>query len=199
MMDLTNTITAKSDQLNADDLVGGPITITIADIKAIESDKQQPIAIYYGDAEGKAYRPCKSMRRVLVAIWGKDGKQFVGRRMTLFRDPTVTWGGVCVGGIRISHMSNMATETTLVMSASKTKKKPIKILPLIDEVDLKTAVSQLANQVGEANINAYLISINWIKEGENYNQLAENYCASIIDNAGSFMAAVNDYKNKGQQ
>ena len=32
MVDLSKTIIAKSDQLNADDLLGGPITITIEDV-----------------------------------------------------------------------------------------------------------------------------------------------------------------------
>lgn len=133
-MDLSRTIMAKSDQLNADDLVGGPLTIKIQDIKAIEGDQQQPLAIHYGDQDGKVWKPCKSMRRVMIHLWGSNGKAFIGRRLTLFRDPSVKWGGVEVGGLRISHMSDIAEATTMVISASKTKKKPIKILPLPAEV-----------------------------------------------------------------
>jgi len=45
--------------------------------------------------------------------------------MTIWRDPSVTWGGMAVGGIRISHMSHMERDTTLAITESKTKRKPL--------------------------------------------------------------------------
>jgi hypothetical protein len=196
-MDLSRTIMAKSDQLNADDLVGGPITITVQEIKAVEGDQQQPIAILYGDQDGKAYKPCKSMRRVLVAVWGTDGKAFIGRRMTLYRDPSVMWGGVAVGGLRISHMSNLDTAMTMVISASKTKKKPIKILPLPDEQPQN--LTEIADSVGQDAINDYLLSIEWIKTGETHAALAQDKIKTVLDNEGAFLAAINKHKTGEQQ
>lgn len=105
MTDLSATIDPKSNQMNADDLIGGPKTITITRVSANQSSTEQPIAISYQGDNGKPYFPCKSMRRVLVSVWGKDGAAYAGRSLTLYRDPTVTWGGLAVGGIRISHMS----------------------------------------------------------------------------------------------
>jgi len=126
--DLTSTIAAKSDQLNADDLIGGSITVSIAGVRGVAGD--QPIAV---DIVGhKPYMPCKSMRRVMVALWGADGKTYEGRRFTLFSDPAVTWGGMAVGGIRISHMSHIEKATTIVLAASKKTKKPFTVQPLTD-------------------------------------------------------------------
>ena len=197
MINMEKTITAKSDQLNADDLVGGAITITIQDIKAIESDKQQPIAIFYGDPDGKSYKPCKSMRKMLVAIWGKDGSQYVGRSMTLYRDPSVTWGGVAVGGIRISHMTHMDSDTTIVLSASKTKKKAVKIQPLvIAEPDNMAALSELFAG-NEPHINAYLLSLQWITEGGTYHDLNTEQVNRIMNNQGGFLSAANTHNPQG--
>lgn len=106
MVDLSPTIIAKSDQLNSDDLMGGPITVQITRVSGT-SDKEQPIAISYQGDQNKPYKPGKSMRRVLVAFWGKDGEGYVGRSLTLYRDPEVTFGKIKVGGIRISHMSDI--------------------------------------------------------------------------------------------
>lgn len=128
--DMSPTIVAKSDQVNADDLIGGPMTITISDVKILPSD--QPVNIYFAGSE-KAFRPCKSMCRVLVSLWGSDSKQYIGKRLTLYRDPSVTWAGVQIGGIRISHASHIDGPQTIMISEKRGKRSPIKVLPLIDE------------------------------------------------------------------
>lgn len=105
MSDISNTIIAKSDQLNADDLIGGrTLTITVTAVKV--PGGEQPVAISYDGDGGKPYKPGKSMRRVLVQFWGADASQWVGRSMTLYRDAEVVYGGMKVGGIRISHLSD---------------------------------------------------------------------------------------------
>ena len=60
MLDMTTTIEAKSDQLNADDLIGSPKTIKITTVKACAGD--QPIAVNYEGDNGKPYKPNKAMR-----------------------------------------------------------------------------------------------------------------------------------------
>ena len=123
-MDMTSTITPKSDQLNADDLIGGPITIKVRDIKGT-ADPQQPVSIFYDGDNDKPYKPCKSMRRLLVAAWGVDGKAYIGKSMTLFNDKTVVFGGIQVGGIRISHMTDIAQSTmTIPLTVTKAKRVP---------------------------------------------------------------------------
>lgn len=130
-MDLRATIAPKSDQLNFDDfLATGPITVKITDVKGSGED-QQPISICYEGDKGKPYKPCKSMRRVLVFVWGADGKKYVGKSMTLYGDSKVVFGGQAVGGIRISHMSDIDSPVTMALSTSKANKKPFTVQPLV--------------------------------------------------------------------
>lgn len=130
MIDMTETIKAKSDQLNGDDLISGTLTITITGVE--KASTEQPIAVKYNGDNGKPYYPCKSMRRVMVQLWGVDASKYVGRSMTLFRDAKVTWGGAEVGGIRISHMSHINGKQTMSLTASNKAKKPYIVLPLGD-------------------------------------------------------------------
>lgn len=130
MTDLGATIAPKSDQLNADDLINGPITIKVRKVSANPGSAEQPISIYFdGDGE-KPYKACKSMRRVLVQVWGRDGASYVGKSMTLYRDPSVKFGGLEVGGIRISHMSDIDKPTTMALTATKAQRKPFTVHPL---------------------------------------------------------------------
>lgn len=129
MSDMTQVIVPKSDQINADDLIGGPRTITILDVQ-IKGGQEQPVSIYF-EGSDKAYRPCKSMCRVLVAVWGPDAKAYIGRSITLYRDPAVKWGGMEVGGIRISHMTDMpGGAMTMALTATKGSRKPFVVKPL---------------------------------------------------------------------
>lgn len=131
MTDVGTTIAPRSDQLNSDDLLAGPITITITKVAA--GNSEQPINIHYAGDNGKPYKPGKSMRRVLVNFWGRDGDSYVGRRLTLFRDPTIQFGGIAVGGIRISHMSNIGNDEEMALTATRGSKKIFKVRPLRGE------------------------------------------------------------------
>ncbi len=120
-MDLTESIIPKSDQLNADDLIGGAQTYTVADV--VKGNAEQPIDIRLVETE-RAYRPSKSMRRVLVSAWGKDGAKYAGHSMTLYRDPEVTFGRDKVGGIKISHLSHIDGPLSIMLTATRGKRLP---------------------------------------------------------------------------
>lgn len=154
-MDLSKTIIPKSDQLNADDLISGSKTIKIRDIKG-GSDDAQPVSIYFYGDNNKPFKPCKSMRRVLVQLWGADGLQFIGKRITLFRDDTVKWAGVDVGGIRISHVSHIPGATRVLVTAAKNKRIPmtIEVLQLVELKDLAGAKKAITDK--KATIEAIL-------------------------------------------
>jgi hypothetical protein len=114
------TIVAKSDQLNADDLVGGkePV-VQVTHVAKVTGEQPVVIAITGGH---QPWKPCKTMRRVLVATWGADASQWVGRWMQLYRDDTVKWSNVPVGGIRIKAMSHIPKRVTLSLAETKGKK-----------------------------------------------------------------------------
>ena len=48
----------------------------------------------------------------------------------LYGDPEVMFGGVKVGGIRISHVSHIKDAMVLNLSASRGKRKPVRVEPL---------------------------------------------------------------------
>jgi hypothetical protein len=120
----------KSDQVNADDLLCGPRTITVTGVRANDGGPEQPVSIDFAGDDGKPYKPCKSMRRVMVHVWGADAKQYIGRSMTLYCDPGVQFGGMKVGGIRISHMSHIDKPQTMALTATRAKRAPFTVQPL---------------------------------------------------------------------
>ena len=123
---LRDTIAPKSDRVNADDFMAGPETVTITAVK--RGDADTPVAVHI---EGrKPYYPCKSMRRVLISAWGDNGADWVGKSMTLFTDPSVKFGGVAVGGIRISHLSHIERDLALSLTATRGKRTPYTVRKL---------------------------------------------------------------------
>lgn len=130
MTDMSQFIAPKSDQLNADDLIAGPRTITVTRVTAQPDAAEQPVSIHFEGDNGKPFKPCKSMRRVLVAVWGADSSKYPGRSMTLYRDPSVKFGGIEVGGIRISHATHIDGPQTMALTASRAQRKPYTVQPL---------------------------------------------------------------------
>ena len=149
MTDLSETITPKSDQLNADDLNIGPRTITVTKITAQPSSTDQPVSVYFEGDNGKPFKPCKSMRRVLVHLWGNDGNRYVGQSMTLYRDPDVMFGGIKVGGIRISHASGIDAPVTMPLTASRTKRVAYTVKPLSSQQ--RTGAAQTSMEPAQRN------------------------------------------------
>lgn len=131
MNDMSQAITPRSDQLNADDLLCGPITIKITEV-SIKAGQEQPVSLSYENDNGKPYKPCKSMCRVLVAAWGPDASKYKGRSLTLYCDPKVRWGGMEVGGLRISHMSHIDAAMTMALTVTRANKKPFTVKPIVN-------------------------------------------------------------------
>ena len=140
---LAHTITPKSDQANADDLIAAPVTVTIQAVK--QGDKESPVWIVTSGFDGRPWKPCKSMRRVLIAAWGEYGSQWVGKRVTLFCDPEVIYGGVKVGGIRISHMSHIAADLMMSLTATRGKRKPYTVHRMADTAPVQTVAYPAAD------------------------------------------------------
>jgi len=127
-MDLTQSITPKSDQLNAEDLLAGPITVTIKDVTT--GSPEQPFNINLIERPGRPYRPSKSMRRILVVAWGAEASIYAGRQLTLVRNPEIMFGGVKVGGIEIAAMSNLERPLTVALTVTRGKRRDFTVKPL---------------------------------------------------------------------
>lgn len=137
-MDLTRTIEPNSDQLNADDLIAGPQTFTVERVSA--GSAEQPVDVHLVELPGRPYRPSKSMRRVLVATWGKEGAVYAGRRLTLYRDPEVTFGRDKVGGIKISHLSHIEKRQAIALTVTRGRRAPHVVEPLVEDAPTPRAL-----------------------------------------------------------
>ena len=130
-MDLTETIAPRSDQLNYEDVaLTGPITVTVEKVTA--GNAEQPVHIHLVEFPGRPFKPSKTSRRTIVAGWGPETSVYVGRRMTLFGDPTVKWAGKAVGGIRVSHLSHIDKPLTLALTETRGQRKTHTIQPLTE-------------------------------------------------------------------
>lgn len=127
-MDIANSLAPRSDQVNADDLVAGPMTVTIR--KVVGGKAEQPFDFLLEETD-RAYRPAVTMRRLIAAAWGTNGDEYVGRRLTLYRDPTIRFGKDVVGGIRISHMSHIDNRVEVKLQVTRGKRENFIVEPLI--------------------------------------------------------------------
>lgn len=154
-MDISETIAAKSDQLDYVDLLAGPRTFTITGVRRGPSP-DQPVQIDLKEFD-RPWRPGKTMRRVLVVAWGADASQYVGRRVRLFGDATVLFGGIAVGGSRISHLSDIDGTLTISLMVKRGKSAPYVVQPLDPAPDTAPEPEPITDDVARdwvATINA---------------------------------------------
>lgn len=146
--DLRATIIPKSDQLNAEQLLGGPMTVTVTEVK-LGSGEEQPVIVHYEGENGRPFKPCKTMRKVLIHAWGPNGRQWAGRSMTLYNDPSVKFGGDDVGGIRISHLTDIPQTVKVSLTSTRGKKAKYEIKRLESPV-----AGQLTDIAGAPTVEA---------------------------------------------
>lgn len=146
-MDLSQTLEPNSQQVNADDLTAAPRTVSITDVT--KGTAEQPVFIHLAEFPGRTYRPGKSMRRVLVQIWGPDATNYVGRRLRLYNDQTVRFGKDVTGGIRISHASHIDAPVTVALTVTRGKRAPFVVQPLedapVDPAQVAAALTAITN------------------------------------------------------
>lgn len=132
---LRSTIIPRSDQLNSEQLLAGPMTLTVTDVR-VSTSEEQPVVVHWEGENGRPYKPCKTMRKVLILAWGEDGRQWVGRSMTVYCDQSVKFGGAEVGGIRISHLSDIPRDIQVSLTATRGKKAQ-HVIKRLDNADAR--------------------------------------------------------------
>lgn len=152
--DFEKTLEAKSDQINASDLVGREMVITIKSIK-VNSKQDQPVSISINE-DTKVYRPSKGMRRLIADCWGTtDYSKYIGRQIKLFRDPEVKYGGKDVGGIAICELSDMKSSKDVVIPIARNRYKTYTVRPLkIGLVDAKEDKTEPVDSINEDEVRA---------------------------------------------
>jgi len=152
--DLRSTIIPKSDQLNSEQLLGGPLIITVSDVR-VGSGADQPVSVFYATDPQRPFKPCKTMRKLLIHAWGQDGTQWIGKSMELFNEPTVKFGGEEVGGIRISRLSDINPRgIDLSLTATKGRKEKHRVQLLKSSAELTAALALIEGITDKASQNA---------------------------------------------
>lgn len=150
-MDLATSIQPNSQQVNAEDLLVSARTVTITSVE--KGTAEQPVFIGLAEFEGRTYRPGKSMRRVLVATWGPDSSAYIGRKLTIYNDPTIRFGKDVTGGIRISHMSHIDKPVTVALTVTRGKRSPFTVHPLtVKDESGRDWLKELAEADGDADL-----------------------------------------------
>lgn len=126
------TAEPRSDQWNADDFIGGPRTFTIAGVKVGSAEQKYDIDLVEG--QGRSWRPPLTVLRLLIAAWGDEAADWVGRRATLYRDDSIRFGPEAVGGIRVSHLSDLPGGKPLdvKVTTSRGKRGTIRVQPITE-------------------------------------------------------------------
>lgn len=105
MDDIADTLAPVSEQLDAIELIDGPRVFTVKSV-TVRKDDKQPVKIYFEEFP-RPWRPGVNQRRVLKHCWGRKSSEWAGRKIKLFYEPDVTYGGTKTGGTRIASMSHI--------------------------------------------------------------------------------------------
>jgi hypothetical protein len=134
MPSLTAASAPKSDQLNADDLTAVDLVLRIEHVE-VHARPEQPVEVWgvnvaTGDRVVRPWRPCKTMIRVLAALYGDDSEALVGKTIQLYRDPTAAYGGKEVGGIRIKAAGGIDKPKGIPVTTTRGKRDVYRVEPL---------------------------------------------------------------------
>lgn len=180
MSEVSMALEPKSDQINADDLIGGPQTFTIE--KVTKGSSEQKVNIHLVERPGRAYRPSLTMRRMIVIAWGEKTSTYAGRRLTLYRDGSVKFGGDQVGGIKISHMSHIEKRLTPLLTATRGKKAPHTVDPLPTDAPVAGVEPTPDDVAGCTDHEA--LKVMWRESGPTMRGVIEARVADLHDAAG---------------
>jgi hypothetical protein len=150
------TLAPKSDQLDAIEL-SQPRTITIRAVTA--GSGEQPINVYFDGDDGRPFRPSKTVRRILREAWGNRGSDWVGKSATLYNDKTVKYGGIEVGGVRVSHVSHIDSPITMMLPVTRGKFAKYHIQPLVVRSMPAEAFTDVLKRMAAATTEDALLAI----------------------------------------
>ena len=131
-LDVTKMCAAKSDQINAIDLISGPRIAKITDVK-IFTETDQPIHVILDGDTKRPWKCSKTSVRTLAALYSHDASKWIGKHIEIYCDETVLWGGQPVGGVRQSKAEGITSPKRLQLTRSRQKKESVVINPLTED------------------------------------------------------------------
>jgi len=147
VIDISNTLIAKADQLNAVDLTQ-PLTGKIVNV-ALNESVEQPLSVWL-DSFKQPWKPCKIVRRMLGRLWGTNAAEWKGRMVQLFNDPEVRYGPNKTGGIRISHVSHIDKPRAITLQVGRNKYQEFTINPMAQKTEPSEAVKPIHERCRDA-------------------------------------------------
>lgn len=196
-MDIADTCAPKSEQMDAIDLrMSGPRVFTIERVGRGSAD--QPVNIWLTEFD-RPWRPGKSMRRVLVSVWGPDAQQYIGRRVKLWCDPAVKFGGDAVGGIRVLSMSNLDKRRSVPLLVTRGRSAMYTVEPLTEDApppaqhhprnDQAARLSALIRDSGMSRDEALPLFAGWIgREISGTKEMTSDEMAVVIEQLSELTA-----------
>lgn len=139
MVDVSKAIEPKSDQMNAEDLLGGARTFTITRV-VVRDSPDQPMSVWLAEfPQGRPWKPAKTMAKLMALAWTVESDNWVGKRVTLYTDTEVMFGPNKMGGIRISHMSGIGRRPlTANLASTRGRRVPWTVEPIADSAPAPT-------------------------------------------------------------
>lgn len=196
-MDISDTLAPRSDQTNAEDFLSGPRTVTVE--KVGRGSAEQPVDIFLVEFPNRPFRPSKTVRRILVNAWGAEASAYVGRRMTLYRDPAVKFGGMDVGGIRVSHLSGIDKPFTVALTVTRGKRLPFTVQPLTDAPtgitrEQKTQIGSQMRDLGKTDSTEAIAFVSEVvgRPVKSSNELTEAEASKLIGHMALMLGEVMD-------
>lgn len=126
MADVGFALEAKSDQLNAVDIMGAEPVIRIRSVNVVQGE--QPVHVYFDGDNNRPWKPSKGMLRILAGAWGRDSDQWVGKSAQLFYEPSVRYAGKEVGGIRVKALSDIDQRGLMfTIAINRGKREPYRV------------------------------------------------------------------------
>ncbi|MGB0942959.1 MAG: hypothetical protein ACPGUE_11180 [Marinomonas sp.] len=184
MADITQAMQAKSDQLNAVDIMGSEPVITIRDVQVRGGD--QPVWIFYHGDQNRPWKPSKGMLRILAAGWGNESNNWLGKSVQLYMEPSVKYAGQEVGGIRIRAMSDInknGIRATLTINRQKREPYPVLYLnmqrPAYPEKQFNDAFSAMVEAMQSGKMTLEQIIARCQQTGD----LTQEQMQRLSDNA----------------
>jgi hypothetical protein len=161
MADVSQAMQAKSDQLNAVDIMGCEPIITIRDVVVRQGD--QPVSIYFNGDNNRPWKPSKGMIRILAAAWGNESANWIGKSAQLYMDSSVIYAGKEVGGIRVRALSDINTNgMAFMLTLNRQKRVPYPVGYL--SMELPTYPEDKFNAGFET-------MVSWMNEGKSLEQI----------------------------
>lgn len=181
MVSIKSFAEAKSDQINATDILGIEKHIKIREVRFFPEKIEQPLEIFYHGENVKCWRVSKGMARVLIKFWGDETDNWINREVILFCDETVTFGKEKTGGIRIKALSNIDNATAIRVPYARMRYKDY----LIEKIESKTIPEKITNAIKEMQLMIEsmvdISEITSLLESTKYQHIKSKYPELIID------------------